>query len=367
MIIYLFNLIWSVIMSVLSVKYSKLEYNSILKTENKMPNKFFVILILFSLMSFYALRWRTGTDFGNYYSFYFHYGKLDISEIVGTRDWGFYALTSFIYKIWPDNFVFYNYILSALTYIPIILTYRKYSKRFTFTIFLFITMMIYYSPYNGVRQGIAASFCFCAYPYLYEKRYIKYSIIIVIASLFHSTALIMIPLIFIVNKKPWSKSIIIVILLLVISILILPSLWNYIINFLEAIGQEKMANDYRTYNYDDDGVHLLRILVDLIPVLISYIFYKKLSKEDSKIDVIINMCLFGLIFTIFGTRLTVLARLSGYFSFYYPMLVPEFTVLFKEKSKHLYKVIVVLLYFLYMLKLLPVDSNLLPYRFIFLK
>lgn len=365
MAIYLINLIWTTIMSGLAVKYSKTEYNKRLKTKKKLPNNFFVGLILISFMSFYALRWRTGTDFGNYYSSYFFYGRTSIAELIGTRDWGFTALTSVIYKLWPDNFIFYNYILAALTYAPIVLVFRKYSNNFTFTIVLYITMLTYYWPYNIVRQGIACAICFWAYPFLYDKKYIQYLLAVMTAYLFHSTALLMIPFMFIVTRQAWSKSIVFIVTLLGGSFVFLSNIWNSIIGFLETIGQEKMATDYQVFNDADPGVNVLRIAVVFVPIIISFIFYKQLKLNNPKIDLLINMSVMCGIFMIFAAKSIVLARFSIYFLFFNALLIPEFSALFKGKERLVFQIITGMLFFLYMCILLPFDAELLPYRFIF--
>ncbi|MCD1161126.1 EpsG family protein [Peribacillus frigoritolerans] len=365
MAVYIFNMTWAIVMATIAVRYAKGVYNNVLKKEKILPNAFFVWLILISFMSFYALRWETGTDFVNYYSFYFTYGNTSISELIGTRDWGFKVLTSVVYKIWPDNFIFYNYILAALTYIPVVLTFRKYSNNFIFTIVLYITMLTYYWPYNGVRQSIACSICFCAYPFLYDKKYFKYVLYVLVAYLFHSTALFLLPFMFILNRKSWSKFIVFSLTLLSVSFIFLSSIWDKVIHFLEIIGQEKMANDYRVYDYSDDGANILRIAVVMLPILISFIFYKPLKRNNQNIDLLINMSLMCGVFMLFASSVTLLGRLSNYFIFFNALLIPEFTGLFKGKDKSLFQVITVVLFFIYMCMLLPVDSDLLPYRFIF--
>lgn len=365
MAVYLFNITWTLVMSIIAMRYSKVEYINGLQKRKQTPNRLFVGLVLLSFMSVYALRWKTGTDFENYFSSYFYLGGVHPIDLIGTRDWGFNVLTSTVYKIWPDNFAFYNYILAALTYIPTILILRKYSTNFAFSIMLYITMMFYYSGFNGVRQAIAVSICFLAYPLLYNKRYISYTIIIIISYLFHSTALLMIPFMLIVTRKAWSKTIISTIVILLGIVLFLPSIWNDVISFLNLIGQEKMANDYSNYNYSDGGINILRVLVALVPVLLSFVFYKKLSKNNSKIDILINMSLLNLVFLLFGTQMTVLARISNYFAIFNTLLIPEIANLFKGNDKVLFIGITLILFFIYMVLILPVDSNLLPYEFIF--
>lgn len=365
MIVYLFNLMWTLSMSILATVSSKMSYDPVLEKEKRIPNMLFVLLILISFISFYALRWMTGTDFVNYYALYYIHGNNSVQELIGTRDWGFTVLTSIIYKISPDNFLVYNFILAALTYVPVVLTYRKNSNFFTFSMMLYVMMMIYYWPYNGVRQSIAAGICFFAFPLLYKKAYFKYSLFIFVAYLFHSTALIMLPLAFIVTKRAWSKSIIMVLVILSLSFIGLPSMWDNLIRVLELIGQEKLANDYSSFDSTDNGVSLLRILVYLIPVVISFFYYNKLKKNNPQIDLLINMSLMCVVFMIFGSQLTVIARLSNYFIFFNALLIPEFSTLFRNKEKVFFYFLTLTLFFIYMCLLLPIDSDLLPYKFIF--
>lgn len=367
MIIYFLNLIWVLIMATLAVNYTKsttsksLQGNLSLQDKKILPNSVFVMLILLSLMMVYALRWRTGTDFTGYHILYSIYGKMEFVEIFGNREWGFFGLTSLLYKLWPDNFILYNLVLSALTYIPVIVILRKYSNDFVYTMMLYITMMTYYSPFNGVRQGIATAICFLGYPLLNEKKYFKYICLILVASLFHSSALLIIPLSIIVTQKAWSKTIIVVVALLSLSLIILPNLWTYLIRILELVGLEKMAEDYRLFNLRE-GVNILRIAVAIMPVMISMIYYKILVANNPKIDLLINMSLMAAIFMIYGSRVTVLARLSTYFFIFNALLIPEFSILFKDKEKTIFKVTTFILFLLYMILLLPVDSQLLPYK-----
>ena len=365
MIIYLTNLFLVTLFSIIAVRYSKIKYIKALDQKKRVPNLFFLSLIIYTFNEYLFIKVVCRYGFRNYYNLYFFYGEMNISNVIGTRDWGFYSIATIMYKILPDNFIAYNFLLAALTFIPIILTIRKYSVNFTFSIILYITMMMYYEGFNGVRQAIAVSLCFSAYPLLYNKKFISYSVVILIAYLFHSTALLMIPLMYLVTRKSWSKTINITLVILTLTVFALPNIWVYLIGFLELIGQEKMANDYSQFNYSDDGINVMRILVAMVPVILSLLFYKNLKNNNVNIDILINMSLFYLLFLLFGTQLTVLARISSYFGIFNILLIPELASIFKGRDKLIFKVITITLFFIYMLLLLPVDSNLLPYRFIF--
>ncbi|WP_227672113.1 EpsG family protein [Psychrobacter urativorans] len=76
---------------------------------------------------------------------------------------------------------------------------KKYSMNYSFSIFLFITLGTYTFFFNGLRQGLSMAIFALATPYLLEKRIIPYLLICGLASLFHTSALFMIPFYFLVN------------------------------------------------------------------------------------------------------------------------------------------------------------------------
>lgn len=78
---------------------------------------------------------------------------------------------------------------------------KRYSENYWFSVFLFVTLGVYTFFFNGLRQGIAMAIFALALPYLLEKRLIPYLLVIAVASLFHTTALFMIPFYFVVNLR----------------------------------------------------------------------------------------------------------------------------------------------------------------------
>lgn len=364
MLLYLINLLVVSLLVMLSTRvYISYDKKIDLHNKRKLPNLFFISIALVCMMSVYSLRWYVGSDFGNYYYLYFYYGNMSVAEVIGVRDWGFYIVSTFMYKIFPDNFIVYNYVLAALTFIPVMMTLRKNSTNFFFSVVLYITMMMYYSGFNGVRQAIAVSICFAAYPLLVKKKWLLYIAVIILASTFHTTALLLIPLMFITARKAWSKISLIIIFLLLITIVFLPSLWTYVINFLEQIGQEKLADDYKNFKYSDEGIHILRLLVAATPVIFSLLFYRRIKKNSFHIDVLINMSLLFLVFMLFGTQMTVLSRLASYFGIFNILLIPELSKGFKTKDQKLFQIATITLFIIYMIILLPIDSDLIPYEF----
>ena len=326
-----------------------------------------LITILFIFVFFFAVRWNVGTDFPNYFNRFYNSNNLNLNTIVGSRDWGFYLTTILLYKIGNGSYILYSIIIGVMLYTPIITVYRKYTNNYIVTIFLYISMCLYMWPYNGTRQAIALSILFIATYFLANNRIWMFIFILLLASTFHSSVIFVAPFIFIARYEAWSKKMILTIIILCISIIILPSLWNYIINFLDLIGQNKMANDYWNLRYLRSGINSIRIVVALVPVIVAYIYRNKLNERLPYSDLIINMCLLNLVFLVFAYRITALSRFATYFNIYLPPLVSEFANFFDFKTKKYVNLGICVLYFLHMIVLLPNESDLLPYQFIFIR
>lgn len=334
--------------------------------ERKFVSNFTVFLTCAVFVFFFAARWRVGTDFGAYFSVFHELLGVNIKNLIGGSGWGFYTFTAFIGKYIFTDFFLYSVILGALIYTPVVCTFRKYSSNFTMTCALYIMMCLYTWPYNGVRQSVSVAILFFAIPLLYErKNWWKFAVLAMVAYTFHSTALLVIPFILLCMLKPWKKPFTMSCIIIFAVIVALPSLWTTIIDFLENIGQSKMAEDYADFSQMRAGVNVLRIIVAAIPVVLSFIYYPKLKRNNNHIDFLINMCVMNLIFLLFGNRLTVLARFSSYFNVALPILVPEFSNIFKKNVQPLIKFMIYAVYLLHMIILLQIDSQLIPYNFIF--
>lgn len=120
--------------------------------------------------------------------------------------WGFLIFEILEKKVFGNNPIIFRLILALMHILPVIIVYRKYSNNYILSVYLFIASGCHIGwMMNGLRQFLAVSIIFAATSLLIERKYIKLIIIILIASTIHSSALIMIPVIFIVHGKAWNK------------------------------------------------------------------------------------------------------------------------------------------------------------------
>ena len=101
--------------------------------------------------------------------------------------------------------VLFFVVVAAIQIICLVYVYRKYSTNYWLSIFLFIASTDYLSwMFNGIRQFLAAAILFLCVPLIAKRRYVLAVIIVLLVSQIHTTALIFLPFIFIVNGRSWN-------------------------------------------------------------------------------------------------------------------------------------------------------------------
>ena len=150
------------------------------------------IIILFVITAF---RFDVGYDYEGYYHNlypYFDYNSYKRLEPVGQ----FFMNISHMCKYPQLFFILY----ACITLYCLSHTFIKYSKS-VFLSFLFYISFFYLPGLSTIRQEAAVSLILFAYPFLLKGNLIKYIIICLIATLFHTSAIIAIPIYFICRVR----------------------------------------------------------------------------------------------------------------------------------------------------------------------
>lgn len=229
---------------------------------------------------------------------------------------------------------------SLLTYIPVFLIFRKYSPDFFLTLFFYFVTGTYFSAMNGIRQYIAAGIVILATKYLFSEKkssFIKFLVFVAVASLFHNSALIMIPVYFLCRKKAWSVSTFIMVIggvaALVFVSLFLPQ-------FMEII-EDTSYSQYNEGGWFTEGIeggtNILRVLFHAIPMILSAIFYKELKHYGPVVDILINLSVFHFAIYIVSLYNWIFARFAFYTYVYMCILLAFlfFTVLKDARQRWL--------------------------------
>ena len=125
--------------------------------------------------------------------------------------WGQKAYLFVLIQYWfiKSGLEYSSFIMTAaiVTIVPFIFVFYNYSVDYSLAIYLFFTMGIYVSTMNGIRQYIATGIILIGTKYLFSPKksdFWKLLILILVASLIHDSAFIMIPIYFLCRRKAWS-------------------------------------------------------------------------------------------------------------------------------------------------------------------
>lgn len=265
-----------------------------------------------------------------------------------TKDKGFYFLMALEKCLLGENDRLFFLLLAALQLLIVMWMCRKYSEDYWFSIFLFIASTDYLSwAFNGIRQFTAVVLIYTATPMIVKKKYIPSILIILLASTVHQSALLMIPVIFVIQGKAWNMKTVLCIFACLMALISVDQFTNIMDSMLSETQYVNVVSDYQSWN--DDGTNPLRVLVYSVPTLLSLVGLKYIREEN---DPMINMVtgasaiVCGIYIISMATSGIFMGRLPIYMSLWSQcILLPwEINHMFTEKSARFVKLAAVICY-----------------------
>ena len=175
-----------------------------------------------------------------------------------SKDKGFTILTGLIKILVGNNQVIYLMILALIQGLCLIYVYRKFSENYFLSVFLFVVSTDYISwMQNGIRQFTAVTLIFLATELLLEKKYFLMTAVILIASTIHASALLMIPIMFIIQGKAWNPKTILFLIGALLAIVYVDQFTNILDTLLLDTQYTNVVSDWQSWN--DDGTNPIRV------------------------------------------------------------------------------------------------------------
>ena len=301
-------------------------YNVISKRtkDKKRLIKRFCILISIQLILILGLREITiGTDLVNYIPFYEKCIKFKELVFLSSRfEVGYILLNIVIGGISGNSYVFL-FIVAAISLIPIGYIVYKYSKKPFLSFIIYLAFDFYSFLFSGLRQGIAFGITFFSYKYIRERKPIKFIICIVIASLFHKSAIIFLPAYWLAKIKMSKKSIIIFVATFIITFLFRSQIMGI---FIKLFSEDYSIVKTNSFTY---------LFCAIITLVFGIVFYKQMIKNNkysSQYFIFIMMSVIFLIFTSVGTNML---RISNYYYLFIILFLPEVLDSIEDKKTEL--------------------------------
>jgi hypothetical protein len=307
--------------------------NQYISLKTKSQFSCFVWLLQFGLLA--ALRADTvGTDLPTYKD-----GFLEFvvgSERITSRSWevGYVFLNKIIASI-GGSFNLLMALCSMLTLAMVVYNIYHISSEPCFCLFLYSTLVYYYAGFNMIRQSLAMAICLFAYKYLLKRSFIKYILIILIASMFHYSALILLPLYFIVKIEITPK-----------SLIVLVPLW--LLGLYGAIRLlyvfEPFMGKYASYLTNlayMQGRSIKNLALPMAIFLASYIFRKQLYQINSYNKFLISISFFSLVVSSVQLKVGIFERFSLYYNILNIFLLAQIPQCFYGRWQKFFAYIVV--------------------------
>lgn len=282
-------------------------------------NSYFLRLLYFVIITAFALYSGLRSSYNDTSAYMHGFRILDASklDLGGIFDsYGGFELYQRIIKRNisddPQVFVFATAWLNMLLYLPFI---ARHTKKFASAIFLF-GIGVFVSSMAGMKQVIAVGISLYAISSYFDKKYLRAILLLWLASTFHPYiwCLLCIPLL---TKKVWDGKTLLVILCCIVAFMNLDTVFS----LLGMLGK-----DYSNSTFDDYTINPMRVVVELVPVVISLIYREKINAENRRYMTLgINMRIISTVFVAMGMFMNPIyfGRMSSYFSAMSIVAIPE--------------------------------------------
>ncbi len=154
--------------------------------------------------------------------------------------------------IFTSNPTVYLIVCAFLTNGLILIAIHRLSDDRRYSLFLFVSLLFYFTSFNAMRQAMAYAFVLNAFFYIREKKYIRFVLFVLIAVGFHSSALIalvylLIPVLCFMKKKLFRKSRLAAFNYLTILIVFAITFYAYINYEMMIMASAKIFPRYEVY------------------------------------------------------------------------------------------------------------------------
>lgn len=187
---------------------------------------------------------------------------------------------------------------------------RKNRNNLILNVFLFFCVGCYTFAGAAIKQSIATAICLCALPFAVEKKWIRYFLLIALASTFHFYAVIymLVPWLMF---RPWTNKTMLLMAGTVVIGFSMRNLLGAIVSITSSLGES-----YDIDSFNGAGVNIFRILVCNAPVLLALLYHDRLFKDSTRSENLmfnlsmVNGCI--MFIGLFGTA-NYFARLANFF------------------------------------------------------
>lgn len=301
----------------------------LIEIKPSVTKKAIYIIIVFAFMLYITIfRYGLGND---YYSYIHIMRRVDAASFLKIFDLGYepgFALITKLITLFTTNTDILYMVYGLLILVPTAYAIFRYSENLWMSTSMFICLTFFYCSLNFIRQAIAFAIILLAYKYFKEGNHFKVMLYIFIACLFHSTAIILIPIYLLaIVIKPTALSVMVygVIFAVVyflswqildLAVLILPQYKNYLeLNFIQ--------------NGFSPVYLIVPTIIMLLALVAHFTGYGKAYPRAS--SVFTNFAIYNFFIWLISTKHFVIERFSMYVYIMMIFFLPSIATYYRKK------------------------------------
>lgn len=316
-----------------------------------LPNPIAVILPIAFYVSFAGLRKTIGDTYFYMYSFESmpdSGNEVSFDMIINGQ--GFSFIQNILRNRTDDPQVLI-FVCTVIALVPALIILYLYSSPFELSIFLFVAYGYLGGMMDGMRQYMAAAITLLGTRFLFSKKrgsFFKYAVFVLIAYTIHQSALILLPIYFVVRRRAWKMSSYVILLGSVAVTLAFDSILPSFLNALEDTSYSSYASNGWFTDGKEGGSNILRVVMVAAPVVIAYLNQDRMKRLGHIGDILINISFICMAIYMVSTYNWIFARLAIYLQAYYIIFTGwVVTYAVKPKDRSIYTTGMIMMFFIY--------------------
>lgn len=316
-----------------------------------------IIIIQFSLICGFR-NYEVGWDTLNYSNIFWRSSELGFLEAIKVWDIeiGYSLLQYITSRVSSSPTILFAIV--ALFYSSSVSRFiSKYSRSWAVTYALFFSLGLYAFSMSATRQTIALGIILYAYDTIKQKKLLKFLIYVLVASSFHLSALIFLPIYFLSSRNFSNK-------VAILSIISFSAMFIFKDQLFDLV---TTITPYRYNRLDTLGPRNYLIMLDLIFIFSIFFMKRSMHLNNNNNTVYYYSISIAIGLSTFAFLHPAALRLSFYYLFIVIAIFPN--ILRTSAGSKIYilfnLMLVVLLGYIYLRGLTP-DSPFIPYRFVWM-
>ncbi|MDR3365995.1 MAG: EpsG family protein [Prevotellaceae bacterium] len=307
----------------------------------------FVLLLFFS-----GFRWDVGIDWKSYVN------SMQNEALLEHYEFGNLLIRNLLHSYGYVDGRYWLWVMALLTLFFFFYSIKQYSVNPAYSAILFICLGPYWDSLNGVRQFLSIALFAYSWQFLIHKQFIRYAITILVASCFHFSALMLLPIYFMARIKFRKKVLINLFMLTIPLSFFLPSVLSQIASLFSRY------EVYATSKFIQSNPNVLSNLRCIFPTILFIVCMVLYDKLKEKNIVFLNLSLIYIFLTMLFPNISLMIRIGFYFQVAFIFLIPLINQCVSRMNGQLFNVFVICYgsAFIFITQLSRPVSNIIPFE-----